>query len=503
MNLINYINLQISLIIKMNFDILIFYVLIILVGIVTIIFIWYILFGIILIFKNYNYTKLLKSLKRYLYFIIVFIPIFVIYEVLYILGIISFKRIIGIIIKILNSDIITIIIHTVKAISYQLPVLFIINIILWGILAIVSIRYHINKKENERKIKHTLYDYLIFILVLLEFFLLWTFFGFIKPNFLKDIISYIDIFNDKILTAWLISIFISVTSLRFLLRWEYGEKEINNDLITAEIKWLNKESTFFIFKLIKEYFIIFKKCIINHIWYTILFLSFLSITLFIIGVRIKWIGIQFDKHFIPIWLIIVLGFILTSSDTDFTKRNINTTILVMWFSLVPLFISISYLFHYFYDNSKSESYNKITLSNNKLDWKIAWIKLNNLSWSHKSLEKIYSDTLNSSYVSTSITSHMIFNSFLTILLFTITIIFLKQAIKTNNQKKEIFNKLQKIRLYVELTNNNYKGNKDLKEKLKKEIEKDIKTFIPQFPIDNTTKDLDKLTIKLWDNFTKK
>ena len=401
------------------------------------------------------------------------------------------------------------------------------------------------------------------------------------------------IFKDKFITV-IVSIIILFIPLFFLLFWEYSEKKINNDLISLKIRWINKESVFF--NLFKEYFIIFKKYIINHVWYTILFLSFLSLTIFFIVLRIKWIEIQIDKHFFPIWAMIFLWLLLTASDTDFTKRSINTTILVIWLSVIPLFISILYLFIYFYDSSwikiknndlikistgtnflyvngkklayiaftswnltksleftwefkwtdsininNSEKFiiswnkvsinkkqlweitytwknniltwvihifpqpnNKIILSNNKLDWGIAWIKLNNLSWSDKDLEKIYSDTLNSSYVSTYTTGHMLFSSFLTILLFTITIIFLKQTIKTNNQKKEVLNKLRKIGLYIDLTNQeDSKNTIEIKDKILKEIEKDIQIFIPQFPIDNDTKYLDQLTEKIFNMINKK
>ena len=457
------------------------------------------------------------------------------------------------------------------------------------------------------------------ILALIQLFLLWAFIVFIKQNrnfldFSKDIISFINILHDNILTTVLALIFTFFIGLVFLLFWEYSKEEKKNDLNTIRLNNdISDKSVWF--NILKEYFIIFKKYIINHVWYTILFLSFLSLTIFIIILRIKWLEIQIDKHFFSLWVMIFLWLLLTVSDTDFTKRSINTTILVIWFSVIPLFISIFYLFSYFYDsswikiknndlikiltginflyvNGKKLAYidftswsllkplkfksskdleinsldniniilhninnlhnkqigkneklnkkfisieinnkiiwsskitytwknntltwvihilpqpnNKIILSNNKLAWEIAWIKLNNLSWSYKDLEKIYSDTLNSSYVSTYTTSHMIFNSFLTILLFTITIIFLKQAIKTNNQKKEILNKLQKLWLYIELTNQeDSKNTIEIKDKILKEIEKDIQIFIPQFPIDNDTKYLDQLTEKTLNMINKK
>jgi len=342
-----------------------------------------------------------------------------------------------------------------------------------------------NVNDEKNKVNSTWKDIFWTFMYFLVIFIIFIIFIFFKNKFIAIIVPIIVFFLCLLILMW----------------WEYDNNTLYRDINNKKNKWINKESVFF--NLLKEYFIIFKKYIINHVWYTILFLSFLSLTIFFIVLRIKWIEIQIDKHFFPLWVMIFLWLLLTASDTDFTKRSINTTIWVIWFSVIPLFISILYLFSHFYDNSLPQPNNKIILSNNKLDWGIAWIKLNNLSWSDKDLEKIYSDTLNSSYVSTYTTGHMLFSSFLTILLFTITIIFLKQTIKTNNQKKEVLNKLEKIGLYIELTNNNYKENKDLVEELKKEIEKDIQIFIPQFPIDNDTKYLDQLTEKTLNMINKK
>jgi len=130
--------------------------------------------------------------------------------------------------------------------------------------------------------------------------------------------------------------------------------------------------------------------------------------------------------------------------------------------------------------------NFILFKNNFLNWQLYWIKLSNITWNIQDLEKIYSDTLNSKYISVHESWRLLFSSLLTLFLFSLTLLFWKAYKKEYNNYKRLLNKL--IKIEVLLSEGNIIDD-DFTSELKEKIKENPEELLPLLPIDDE-KDVD-------------